>query len=205
VSGLTLLGWVGSALLIFSLLQARVLRFRVLNLTAGLILIVFNALIQVWPMAAMNAVLSVINVWFIVKLLREKNDDQAYAVLEVRRDDIYLDHFVDSHRAEIDRLFPTFAALDPDVKRSAFLVQHGDETAGVVVVDDGGDGTAHVVLDYVTARFRDFTPGEFVFRRSGLFAAHGWHRVVTPAGMVNPYYGKLGFTRSGESWVLDLA
>ena len=33
---LDLLGWAGSALLIVSLLQARVLRFRVLNLTARL-------------------------------------------------------------------------------------------------------------------------------------------------------------------------
>ena len=51
---LDLFGWAGSALLIVSLLQARVLRFRVLNLTAGLMLVAFNALIGVWPMVAMN-------------------------------------------------------------------------------------------------------------------------------------------------------
>ena len=41
---LDVLGWGGSALLVFSLLQARVLRFRVLNLTACVLLVVFNAL-----------------------------------------------------------------------------------------------------------------------------------------------------------------
>ena len=40
---LDLFGWAGSALLILSLLQARVLRFRLLNLVAGLMLVVFNA------------------------------------------------------------------------------------------------------------------------------------------------------------------
>ena len=52
------LGWAGSALLIFSLMQARVLRFRVLNLVACVILVIFNALLEIWPMVAMNVVLS---------------------------------------------------------------------------------------------------------------------------------------------------
>ena len=55
------LGWFGSALLIYSLLQARILRLRVLNTVACVILIVFNALIGVWPMVAMNVVLAAIN------------------------------------------------------------------------------------------------------------------------------------------------
>ena len=62
------LGWGGSALLIFSLLQARVLRFRVLNLVSCLVLTVFNGLLEIWPMVAMNVVLCLINLWFIVKL-----------------------------------------------------------------------------------------------------------------------------------------
>jgi hypothetical protein len=63
---------------------------------------------------------------------------------------------------------------------------------------------AQVELDYVTPRFRDFSPGEFVFRRSGLFRDHGFRRVVTPSGMVAPYYGRLGMRREGDSYVLDV-
>ena len=55
MSWLDALGWAGSALLIYSLLQARVLRFRVLNLVASLVLVLFNALLGIWPMVAMNA------------------------------------------------------------------------------------------------------------------------------------------------------
>ena len=65
--------------------------------------------------------------------------------------------------------------------------------------------TAVVQLDYVTPRFRDFSPGEFVWRRSGLLSAHGIRRVVTPPGMVGAYYDRLGFRREGESYVLDVA
>ena len=48
------LGWAASALLVYSVMQARVLRFRVLNLVACVVLVVFNALLGIWPMVAMN-------------------------------------------------------------------------------------------------------------------------------------------------------
>ena len=73
-----------------------------------------------------------------------------------------------------------------DADHTAYLVQHGNETVGVVVVRDAGEGVAQVELDYVTPRFRDFSPGEFVYRRSGLFTSRGFRRIVTPPGMVTP-------------------
>src|SRR4051794_8848833 len=59
---LDVLGWIGSAVLVWSLLQARQLRFRALNLAACVILIAFNWALGVWPQAAMNVVLAGINI-----------------------------------------------------------------------------------------------------------------------------------------------
>ncbi len=203
MSWLDALGWAGSALLIYSLLQARVLRFRALNLVASSVLVVFNALLGIWPMVAMNAVLAGINVWFIRRLLKERHDESAYQVLEVGAADAYLQHVLTVHGEDIRRFLPGFTG-PPDVGTLAFLVQHGDETVGVVLVRDAGGGVAQVELDYVTPRFRDFTPGEFVYRRSGLFRDRGFSRVLTPPGMVAPYYDRLGFRRDGDTFRLDL-
>ena len=141
-------------------------------------------------MAAMNFALVIINTYFIVKLLRERHDDTVYAGIEVDEGDDYLARFVDTHSAEIRHLFPEFFAQVTDASgaitvrddRYAYLIVSGDETAGAVVVSDAGDGVAQVELDYVTPKYRDFTPGEFVYRKSGLFrtgisdCAHpGWH------------------------------
>ncbi len=203
---LDIVGWGGSALLVFSLLQSRVLRFRVLNLVACAILVLFNALVGVWPMVGMNAVLCVINLWFIVPLLRQRHDETAWTVLRVGPEDSYLAHVLRVHRDDITRFQPDLTLpLEPARERHAFLVQHGDETVGVVLLSVRGT-TAHVELDWVSPRFRDFSPGEFVWRRSGLLEELGVGAVVTAPSMVEPYYDRLGFRpRADGSWELSAA
>ena len=200
---LDVLGWGGSALLVYSLLQTRVLRFRVLNLLACLTLLVFNGLLGVWPMVGMNLVLAAINLWFIASLQRHRHDEAVFEVLEVSPTDEYLRHVLRVHGRDILRHQPDLV-FDPAAEgQHAFLVQRGDETVGVVLLAVEGD-QGRVLLDYVTRRFRDFTPGEFVWRRSGVLRELGLRRVVTPAHMVAPYYDHIGFRRSGDSYALEI-
>jgi hypothetical protein len=201
---LDLLGWAGSALLIVSLLQARVLRFRVLNLTAGLMLVAFNALIGVWPMVAMNLATSGINVWFIARMLRERHDVAAFRVLAVRSDNEYLAHVLAVHQSDVLRHQPDFSwAGIPRQDRHPFLILRGDETVGVVIMRVVGE-VAHVELDYVTKRFRDFSPGEFVWRQSGVLRNLGIAQVITSPTMIDPYYERVGFRREGDSYELSI-
>ena len=198
------LGWAGSALLVYSIMQARVLRFRVLNLLACLILVVFNGLLGIWPMVAMNAVLSAINLWFIRTLVTGRHDADVFEVLEVGPNDEYLRHVLRVHGEDILRFQPDLVWDGAEPGRAAYLVQRGDETVGVVLIRDAGEGTAQIELDYVTPRFRDFSPGEFVWRHSGLLKQDGFTRVVSPPHMVAPYYDRVGFRSEGPNFVLDL-
>ncbi len=204
MSWLDLLGWSGSALLIYSLMQARVLRFRVLNLVACVVLVVFNALLEIWPMVAMNIALSGINLYFIRKLVSQRHDEKAFEVLEVGPTDEYLRHVLRVHGRDILKYQPDLVWDGAAPGRRAYLVQHGDETVGVVLAHTEEPGVLQVELDYVTPRFRDFSPGEFVWRHSRLLSDEGVHRVVSPPGMVGPYYDRIGFRREGEVYVLDV-
>lgn len=200
---LDIFGWLSSGLLVLSLLQTRVIRFRILNLTASLSLVAYNALIEVWPMVGMNVATSSINVFFLTRLLRRRHDDRAFDVLQVEPRDAYFQHFLELHHHDIRRFHPAFeGAQDDDL---AFQILRGDQTVGVVLVRREGD-VAQVQLDHVTPRFRDFSPGEFVWRRAPRLRERGFRKVVTPPRMVNPYYKRLaqGFRREGDSFVLDL-
>jgi hypothetical protein len=204
MSWLDVLGWSGSALLIFSLMQARVLRFRILNLIACVVLVIFNAILTIWPMVAMNLVLCGINLYFIRRLLHERHDAESFKVIEVGPNDEYLRHVLRVHGSDILKFQPDLVWDGAQWDRSAYLVLRGDETVGVVLIRNAGQGVAQVELDYVTRRFRDFSPGEFVWRQSGLLRDEGYRKVVTPPGMIAPYYDKVGFRRENDAFVLDL-
>ena len=199
----SIIGWGGSALVVLSLLQTRILRLRILNLVGCVILVGFNAVVGVWPMVGMNAVLAVINVVHLWRLLRHRHDEKEYQVLQVDQADEYLDYILQRHHNEIARFNPGFTA---GTSQYAFLVQHGDRTVGVVLAHDAGDGRAQIDLDYAVPKYRDFTPGEFVYRRSDVFTDRGFRQVLASPRMRDstPYLKNLGFRRDGNDLVLNL-
>ena len=209
---LDIFGWISSILVVVSLMVARVLRFRVLNFVGAAMATVVNAMLGIWPFAVMNGVIAVIDVYWIWKLLSERHDEAAYQVVEVGIDDAYLAYLLKVRADDVRASHPTFRAPggdagrvavgDAGAERSAFLVLRGDETVGMVLVRDAGEGVGEVELDYVTERFRDFTPGEFVYRSSGVFPAKGFQRLrmVEDVAGSRDYYERVGFTKVDGRW-----
>lgn len=202
---LELIGWVGSALIVLSVMQARVLRFRILNFAGSLIATAYNAILGIWPFVAMNAVIAGISLYWIRRLTRERHDPGAYAVIPVPADDPYLAHVLALNGQDIARHQPDFEPA-PTPGRSTFLVLRGDEPVGIVAVRPEGDGVGLVELDWVKPRFRDFTPGEFVYRDAGELAAAGYRRVevLTHEALDREYLRAVGFRTEKARWVREI-
>ena len=203
---LEVVGWVGSAILVVSLLQTRVMRFRVLNAVASAVLVGYNLAIGVWPMVGLNVVLVGINVVIIWGLLRRRHDARAYVVVPIGVREPYLAHVVARHAADIVEFNPDPEGL-LDRAENAFLVTSGDQLVGLVLSRAGDDpAEQQVLLDYVLPPYRDFTPGEFVFRPDGPFADLGAERVVASPAMAasERYLAAVGFTHDGDRRVLHL-
>ena len=119
-------------------------------------------------------------------------------MVEVGPDDAYLRHVLGVHGADILKFQPDFvwdgAGTTTTPTSSSTATRPSVSCWSRTVVTE----SRRVVLDYVTTRFRDFSPGEFVWRQSGLLRSAGFTSVVTPAGMVAPYYERIGFTRDGR-------
>jgi hypothetical protein len=194
---LEIIGWIGSALVVLSLAQARVWRFRVMNFAGAVLATFYNAVLGIWPFAAMNGVIAVIDAYWMVRLKREsKLTSQAYELVEVNHDDAFLSHFLKIHGEDARRHYPDFDPTQPS--EANVLVMRGDEAVGVVVVSDTRDSTAHISLDYVTPRFRDFTPGRFVYENSGLFDRMGVQHLQTTGDP--DYLRRMGFRQAGTVW-----
>jgi hypothetical protein len=203
---LEIIGWVGSALIVFSLMQARVLRFRWINMVGSIIATFYNAALGIWPFVAMNAVIAVISAYWLRRLYREASDPAVYQVVPVSPSDPFLQHVLAVHSEDIASHQPDFVAQPDDPARSTLLVVRGDEAVGVVALHDAGDGVGEIELDWVKPRFRDFSAGQFVYRDSGALPAAGFSRVtVTPhAATDTEYLRNMGFRLEGDAWVRDL-
>lgn len=200
-------GWAGSALLVWSLWQTRVLRFRSYNLVASVVLVAYNAVLTVWPMAAVNGAIALINVYHLNRLLRTRDDEATYEVVEVGPNEDYLRYVLRLHAEDIEHHNPGFVWDGAAPGRWAFLVLRESETVGVVLLSDAGDGTARVELDYVLPRFRDFSVGKFVYRRGGRLSQLGLRRIVASGRMRDAadYFPRVGFRPEGGELVRDVA
>lgn len=72
-------GWIGSGLLIVSLLQSKMLVLRIVNSIASAMLVLYNVLVETWPMVAMNAAVILINAWHIWKITRARKAEREPA------------------------------------------------------------------------------------------------------------------------------
>ncbi|MPV37282.1 YgjV family protein [Georgenia subflava] len=200
---LEIIGWVGTAVVVWSMMQQQILRLRLINLVGCLLQIVYNGVLGVWPVVALNAVLALIQVVNLYRLLRTRHSEEAYEVLRVDPAGEYLHHLLVRHREDIERFTPSFERPVPD--GAAYLIVKGEETVGYVLLHDAGDGVAQVDLDHVVEKYRNFTPGEFVFTSSDILREDGYRKVVSAPGVREPYYARIGFTRVGDRFELELA
>jgi len=202
------IGWIGSLLIVWSLMVARVLRFRWMNLWGAVIATGYNAIIEVWPFAFMNFAIAVIDVYWLRRLYREAHDDAHYRVLPVPADDPFVQELIRVHADDIAAHEPGFTATSgDDGARHQFLIVRGDEAVGIVAVKDQGDGVGQVELDWVKQRFRDFTPGEFVYRQSQALVDAGFRRLelVPHAATDENYLRRVGFHLDQSRWVREVA
>jgi hypothetical protein len=205
---LEVLGWIGSAIVVLSLLQTRILRLRVLNLTGCAISVLYAALGGVWPILGLNAILTIINIVHLRKLTAQKETERDYSVVTVEPDDAYLNFLLTKHHDDIKATHPTFEQeLAAHPATESHLILHNDETVGLVLIHNDGDGSGEILIDYVTPRFRDFTPGKYLFRDSGLLRSRGFTTLsaALPANrQTEGYYRALGFTTTDSRSVLTL-
>lgn len=194
------IGWISSAVIVFSMMQQRITRLRLINMVGCVIAVAYNAVLEVWPMVGLNAVLAVIQAYNLYILWRDRHDSVTYSVVPVSPSDPIVAHLLLTHREDVREFFPAFTRTDD--ADLGFVVMKGDEVVGLVLARRDGS-SAELILDYVTAAYRDFTPGEFVFA-SNEWARHGVAAVRSvPDGP--DYYARLGFTKAGGVWQKELS
>ena len=194
---LQVFGWIGSVLLVFSVLQSKFLRFRILNGVASLLLVAYNAALGVWPAVAMNIVLVVIDAYYIWKLTSDKRQAKAFTFTAATTDGAAADWFLTRHGADVATFHPGLAGRLAAGGVRTSVIYHEDAAVGLVAFSGAGD--VELLADYVIPAYRDYAPGAFVYSPDGPLAAAGVHgvHVVNPLPAVADYLRRLGFAGDG--------
>ena len=152
-----IIGYVGSALVLVSFLMASVVKLRVVNAIGSGIFAAYALIIHSYPTMIMNICLVLINLYYLWKL---RNRDPNYQMVRISPTDLYLSAFLNSHQADIAACFPG-RSWDTSALDHAYLICHGDETAGVLMGADEG-GVLNIALDYTTPTYRDTSVARYL-------------------------------------------
>ena len=187
-------GYIGSGLVILSLLQKSILRLRSIGLVASLTFLVYSLSIEAYPIAVVNIVAASIHMYYLRKLVRRKSE--VFHILKLRPDGRYLRYFLDFYKDDIGRRYQPDFVYEPAPDTIAVFMLRDMVPAGLLVARLHGDSSFEVLLDYVIPQYRDFKLAEWLYsEQSGLAeetnSRVAWTRVTTPDQ--EEYFTRIGF------------
>lgn len=154
-----LFGYLGSTLVVVSMLMASVVKLRVINTLGSVISATYALIIGSFPLALMNICLIVINVYNLFKLLKT---EQQYDLVKTAPEDAFVGYFLERNLKDILNYFPDFDGKPQDMT-DAYMVCCNGDPAGVLIGKDLGEGKMDVELDYSVPAYRDCSVGKFLY------------------------------------------
>lgn len=196
---LELIGYLGSALVIVSMLMTSVVKLRVINTIGSVIFCGYAIAIHSYPTAAMQVCLIIIN---IINLYKLNNTKKEYSAISSNAADSFLAHFLLVNSSDIKKYFPDFTA--PDINDKIILITCGEVPAGVFICQEENKNLK-VKIDYTTPAYRDCSAGKFIFSH---LKQLGYKSVTaeTKIPAHQKYLIKLGFSadRDSQKFVKEL-
>jgi hypothetical protein len=188
-------GYLGSALVITSLLMTRILRLRVIGLIGSATFFVYGALIGSVPIMITNTVIVAINAVF---LWRANQINEWFHLLEVRPDSRYLADFLDFHAEDILVYQPDWTGVVSDSDLVVFVLR--DTQPAMLMVGSIDGGTIDLRLDYAIPKFRDHRMGRFLYdSNADFFTGKGIQTIEAHARTKSHirYLHRMGFVGTG--------
>jgi hypothetical protein len=187
-----IIGYIASVLVAISLTMRSILRLRIINLVGAVFFTAYGLLIRAYPVAAVNAFIALINIYFLLQIFLSK---EFFTLLEVRPDSAYLKEFLRFYEKDIQRFLPAFRpAYAPH--EEVFFVLRNMVPAGVVIAERLDEQRLQVRLDYAIPGYRDLKVGRYVFvEQKDALRQKGFRQILSPAGAPqhSRYLRRMGF------------
>ncbi|MBR5467850.1 MAG: YgjV family protein [Firmicutes bacterium] len=154
-------GYIGSVLVVVSMLMSSVVKLRVINTVGSIVSGIYALIVGALPLVLMNACLIIINLYNLFKLLKTQKE---YDIVKAKADDSSAEYFINRYARDIKSYFPDYkenkAACD-----TVYFVYCNGTPAGLLLGKELENGIVDVVMDYTTPAYRDCTAGEFLYSK----------------------------------------
>lgn len=198
MSGIEIIGYVASCLLLLAMMMTSVIKLRILNTIGCIMYIVYGLFIGSYPVALMNAAIACVN---IVHICRNIFSKHTFELLGIKNDDSLVVPFLNHYKEDIEKNFPEFSFNDRPYACSYVIVRNMN-IAGIFLATDMGGGNLLVELDYVIPMYRDFKVGAFLFNTNReLFKKRGFNKITALSGSSfhTRYLRRVGFAEVSSS------
>ena len=189
-------GYIGSALVVVSMLMSSIVKLRVVNTIGSIVSGTYALIVGALPLVLMNACLIVINVYNLIKLLKTK---QIYDLVEGNTDDALVKYFLERYTNDIKACFPGFEKEDACGKK-AYVVCCDGNPAGVLVGDEK-EGEINILIDYSTPAYRDCSVGTFLYSKLQVKKIKKLVYTQDKTVMHVSYMNKMGFVQEKDAYV----
>ena len=191
-------GYLGSLLVLVSMLMTSVVKLRIINTIGSIIFTIYACIIKSYPTAFMNFCLVLINLRFLWKMSRM---DKEYEVVECESDDKLLNHLLDYYWKDINTSFPGIDLPMKQINKAYVVLCQGKPVGmslGILKQDQ-----MELKLDYSIPEYRDFSIGSFLF---DYIAKTGIKTITYKGPDVNhkDYLDSQGFVKEDEVYIKKL-
>ncbi len=198
------LGTAASIVVAISLTLRNIKRLRIVNLAGSAAFAAYGAMIDAWPVLALNVFVIIVNAYFLVQLTKDERKAFTFELYYIDpAKDEYATRFLTFHADDIRRFFPSF---DPDPSSGAlagteacFILRETLPVSMIAFRRLPGDVIA-MVLDYAVPAYRDLKNARFFFETAAAsltpFPTAFTAEAAVPAHAA--YLRALGFRESGQ-------
>ncbi len=195
---LEIFGYIGTALVIVSMLMTSVVKLRVINICGSVISMIYAIVGNAWPIVLLNGALVVING---VQLVRVRRAQVIFRRVRAECKDKSVEYFLSLYEEDIKRYLPE-ACLDEGKEYEVHIAYLNSEAVGLLVGERRGE-EMYIQIDYATPKYRDTSVSTFLFaelEREGVRALHA----TMGAPEHEKYLLRMGFSKTGEGMVKRL-
>ncbi|MBR5095851.1 MAG: hypothetical protein IK094_01945 [Treponema sp.] len=187
---LEIIGYVGSALIVISMMMTSVLRLRLVNILGCGISICYAIAVKAYPVAFLNAFLIVVNMAKTIQLFRL---EKSYHMIVSKGTAGLPQYLVQKYNDDILNFFPDCKKINDD--DDVFILMNGDIATGITAGKIDENKNFNVKIDYTTPAYRDNSAGLYLYKEIGKLGC--CKRVVFETSSKNHenYMYKIGFVK----------